>query len=157
MEVCVQRSDFASGDLQDTGWRTLVPVVSQAAAGYVVSCVAGFMDDLGSLDIERIGRWIDDTSCVSIPPANPKRGRTRILRYFTVIFRQYRELSWALNRVTVVGEGTAFVESTSKGIWADGRGYENEILTLAVYSADRKLILLSDYFKRTPVAPRAAR
>lgn len=113
-----------------------------------------FMADLGTLDTAKLAQWFDEESELWLPPCESARGTRKILTIFSLIFRRYRELAWEVQAVYPAGEQKLVYQTESKGIFADGRPYANDILTIIEFSPAGKIRFLSDYFKNTVIFTR---
>lgn len=131
---------------EKTGTETLPP-------GGLSACelLPLFMADLATLETEKLAKWFDEESELLLPPCEPARGARKILAIFGLIFRRYAELSWEVQTVYAAGGRKLVYQTESKGTFADGRAYANDILTIIEFSPGGKIRFLSDYFKNTAI------
>ncbi len=84
------------------------------------------------------------------PGTDRIEGAKRVILFFKVLLRKYKNLKFNVNDV-VVGDKKACVVWTNKGEYLDGSLYENSGITLFYFSGDR-ISFISDYFKNTSFA-----
>lgn len=137
--------------MTEESYELVTPGATPEELARLVERSLGFLRDLNGKDLERIGAWFGDESELWIPPAQPRRGRSRIVRLLRIIFSQYQELHWRARRLYPVNATTMITEVETWGRFADGRAYGNAILTVQRFDADGRLVVLSDYFKATDV------
>lgn len=111
-------------------------------------CMA-FMDDLQKRDPRQLEKWFTTESIVWIPPANPVRGKNKILVLFRAIFSRYQELNWRVEKVFEVAENQCIYFSDSWGAFKNGHDYRNNIVTAISFNEQGEITSLSDYFKDT--------
>ena len=112
------------------------------------SCIA-FFEDLNTKDLQKISKWFEDNSVIWIPPAGPVETKSKITVYFRAVFQRYKELTWKVNEVLEVDENRFFVLVKSEGVFKDDRPYQNYLATELQFNENKKITLLSDYFKDT--------
>lgn len=137
--------------MNQQSYELIRPYGSEAEIDRLVQWSLGFLADLNTKDLDRIADWFCEETYLWIPPSAPRIGTKRILRMMRVIFEQYRSLHWSVERLYAVNPGTMITEVKTGGGFLDGRTYQNSILTVQVFSAQGKLLRLSDYFKTTSV------
>jgi len=81
------------------------------------------------------------------PGTNRIEGVKRIILFFKVLLKKYKELTFWVNEVIIADE-KACVVWTNKGTYQDGTNYENRGITLFHFKGD-KVTFISDYFKDT--------
>ncbi|KQS91326.1 hypothetical protein ASG21_02245 [Chryseobacterium sp. Leaf394] len=109
------------------------------------------MQDLNSLNIEKLEKWFTDETVISIPPAKEISGKSRILALFRAIFRRYEKIEWSVSEIFNLGNEKYFYQTHSLG-YMYGKGmYKNEICTVIQFSDCGKILYLSDYFKDVKV------
>ena len=81
------------------------------------------------------------------PKTQPLLNRERILKFFRLLFRQYPELTFDIQRVVQKGNQSV-VHWTNRGIKRNGETYENEGVTWMEMEGD-KIRWISDFFKDT--------
>ncbi len=81
------------------------------------------------------------------PGTDRIEGAKRVILFFKVLLRKYKDLKFSVNEV-IVGDKKACVVWTNKGEYNDGNLYENSGITL-FHFYDDKISYISDYFKDT--------
>ena len=81
------------------------------------------------------------------PGADRIEGVKRVILFFKVLLRKYKDLKFTVNDVIVADE-KACVIWTNKGEYINGDLYENSGITLFHFNADQ-VSFISDYFKDT--------
>lgn len=81
------------------------------------------------------------------PGTNRVEGVKRVILFFKVLLRKYKDLKFWVNDV-IVADGKTCVVWTNKGTYQDGTNYENRGITLFHFTGD-KINFISDYFKDT--------
>ena len=81
------------------------------------------------------------------PDTDRIEGAKRVILFFKVLLRKYKDLKFSVNEV-IVGDKKACVVWTNKGEYNDGSLYENSGITL-FHFYDDKISYISDYFKDT--------
>jgi len=81
------------------------------------------------------------------PGTDRIEGAKRVILFFKVLLRKYKNLTFTVNEV-IVGSEKACVVWTNKGEYSNGNLYENSGITLFHFSGD-KISYISDYFKDT--------
>jgi ketosteroid isomerase-like protein len=94
------------------------------------------MDDLFSEEIE-----------FYFPRTQPLIGKERVLRFFTILFRQYPQLTFHVH-MTITEANKGAVHWTNKGANRRGDAYKNEGVTILRLKNNR-ICFLSDFFKDT--------
>lgn len=108
-----------------------------------------FMSDLQQRDIQQLEKWFTEESVVWIPPANPLKGRRKILVLFRAIFSKYKDLNWQIQQVHEVEDHRCIYLTQSWGELKNGTPYKNHIVTDILFNQNGEIIDLSDYFKDT--------
>lgn len=111
--------------------------------------VTSFMQDLNSLDLEKLRKWFDEDSKIWIPPMKEIQGGKRILAFFRSMFRKYTHIEWKASEIFNIGERRFFYETVSHGIMKEKGEYYNNICTIIEFSERGTIQYLSDYFKDT--------
>ena len=111
--------------------------------------VTSFMQDLNSLDIEKLRKWFDEDSKVWIPPMKEIQGGKRILAFFRSMFRKYSHIEWQASEIFNIGERRFFYETISQGTMKENGAYHNYICTIIEFGENGTIKYLSDYFKDT--------
>ena len=81
------------------------------------------------------------------PKAQPLFGKNRILRFFNILFRQYPQLNFEIQRIIVQGHQAA-IHWTNQGKNKGDVPYENEGVTILELE-NGKIRFISDFFKDT--------
>ena len=106
-----------------------------------------FFESVNSRDIKQMGGLFTEDSEIYFPKTQPLIGRERIVRFFKILFRQYPELSFQIQRSIIEGNRAA-VQWKNRGKNRRGEGYENEGVT--IFEENNGLIdFMSDFFKDT--------
>ena len=107
------------------------------------------MSDLQQKNIQLLDKWFNDESTVWIPPANPLKGKRKILVMFRAIFSKYADLNWQVKAIHEIENNHCIYLSDSWGERKDGSPYKNHVVTDVVFNQQGEIIDLSDYFKDT--------
>ena len=106
-----------------------------------------FFESVNNRDLRHMGDLFSEDSEFYFPKTQPLKGRERIVRFFKILFRQYPELSFQVQRTIIDGHRAA-VHWKNLGKNRRGEDYENEGVT--IFEADQGLIVfMSDFFKDT--------
>ena len=81
------------------------------------------------------------------PKTQPLIGRNRILKFFKILFRQYPQLNFDIQRIIVQGHQAA-IHWTNQGKNKRNAPYDNEGVTI-MELMDGKILFISDFFKDT--------
>ena len=81
------------------------------------------------------------------PKTQPLIGRERILKFLSILFRQYPELTFKVQRIILQGDQAA-VLWTNQGMNRRKEPYQNEGVTI-LEMQDGKISFISDFFKDT--------
>ena len=81
------------------------------------------------------------------PKTQPLIGKNRILKFFNILFRQYPQLNFDIQRIIIQGNQAA-IHWTNQGKNRRDAPYENEGVTI-MELMDGKIIFISDFFKDT--------
>jgi len=111
--------------------------------------ISHFMQDLNSLNIEKLEKWFTDETVIWIPPTKEISGKSRILALFRAIFRRYEKIEWSVSEIFNLGNNKYFYQTNSLGNISGKGSYTNEICTIIQFSECGKILYLSDYFKDT--------
>ncbi|MCU7612946.1 nuclear transport factor 2 family protein [Chryseobacterium sp. GMJ5] len=113
--------------------------------------ISHFMQDLNSLNIEKLEKWFTDESVIWIPPSKQISGKNRILALFRAIFRRYENIEWQIAEIFPLGNNKYFYQTSSSGNMPGKGVYTNDICTIVHFSDNGTILYLSDYFKDTKV------
>ncbi len=106
-----------------------------------------FFEVLNTRDLDKMGNLLDSKAEFYFPKTQPLIGKDRILKFFNILFRQYPELSFEIQRVISQGNKAA-VHWTNRGISRRKQPYHNEGATILEFK-DGKISFISDFFKDT--------
>ena len=109
--------------------------------------VMRFFDVVNSRDLEKMGDLLVPHCEFYFPKTRPLLGRERILRFFNILFRQYPELNFQIQRVIIQGQKAA-IHWTNRGVNRRKEPYENEGVTILEMHGE-KVQFISDFFKDT--------
>lgn len=85
--------------------------------------------------------------CFDFPGTDRIEGAKRVILFFKVLLRKYKNLHFTVNDV-FAADGKACVVWTNEGEYGNGDKYENSGITLFHFDHD-KISFISDYFKDT--------
>ena len=106
-----------------------------------------FFESLNCRNLEQMGNLLKDDAEFYFPKTQPLLGKERILKFFNILFRQYHELTFQIQRVIVQGNLIA-IHWKNKRHNRKKEPYENEGVTLLEMEND-KIRYMSDFFKNT--------
>ena len=109
--------------------------------------IRDFFDAVNARDIDKMEQALDTDATFLFPKTAPLVGRERIVRFFRILFRQYPELLFDIQRI--IGEGGWFaVHWTNRGTSRKKEPYQNEGVTLLEMEG-AQIRFMSDFFKNT--------
>jgi ketosteroid isomerase-like protein len=106
-----------------------------------------FFDSVNVRNLEEMGGLLAEAAQFYFPKTQPLLGKERILRFFSILFRQYPDLAFQIHR-TILQDNKGAVHWTNTGQNRKGEFYENEGVTL-LEEENGKIIFISDFFKDT--------
>jgi len=106
-----------------------------------------FFEVLNHRNTQKAGSLLNSDAELYFPKTQPIVGRDRILKFLKILFRQYPELTFNIQRLLQQG-GHAAVHWTNQGMNRRNEPYQNEGVTL-MQIQDGKLSYISDFFKDT--------
>ncbi len=109
--------------------------------------VFDFFELVNNRDLKRLGDLLTDGAEFYFPKTRPLIGKQRILRFFGILFRQYPELVFKIQRAIVQGT-LAAVHWTNCGANRRQEPYENEGVSILEMEGTR-VRFISDFFKDT--------
>ena len=109
--------------------------------------VVKFFDLVNSRELGQLDDLLTPDAAFYFPKTQPLLGKERILRFFNILFRQYPELSFEIQRVIIQGHQAA-VHWTNRGTSRRGEPYDNEGVTILEIEGG-KIHFISDFFKDT--------
>jgi uncharacterized protein (TIGR02246 family) len=109
--------------------------------------IASFFEALNARDLEAMDAVLLPDARFDFPKTQPLDGKDRILKFFSILFRQYPKLTFEVQRVIVQADRAA-VHWTNKGENRRKEPYDNEGVTILEFEGD-KICYISDFFKNT--------
>ena len=109
--------------------------------------VTNFFDLFNSRDMNRMADLLDENAELYFPKTQPLIGKDRILKFLSILFRQYPELAFEIQRTVCEGNKAA-VHWTNRGRNRKNEPYQNEGATI-LEMVDDKITFISDFFKDT--------
>jgi uncharacterized protein (TIGR02246 family) len=109
--------------------------------------VQTFFEVFNNRDTVRMGNLLNSDAEFFFPKTQPLIGRERILKFLKILFRQYPQLSFTIQRVIQQGERAA-VHWTNQGFNRREEPYQNEGVTI-LEMRNGKINYISDFFKNT--------
>ena len=109
--------------------------------------VTTFFEVFNARDMDRMAELLHEDAEFYFPKTQPLIARERILKFLHILFRQYPELTFEIQRTVCEGSKAA-VHWTNKGRSRKNEPYQNEGATF-LEIADDKIIFISDFFKDT--------
>ena len=106
-----------------------------------------FFEFVNSRDLNMLEKLLSEDAEFFFPKAKPLVGRRQIIRFFRILFRQYPELVFEVQR-KIVQRDSAAVYWVNRGANKTGEPYENEGVTLLEMERGR-IRFISDFFKDT--------
>jgi ketosteroid isomerase-like protein len=109
--------------------------------------ISVFFEALNTRDLEKMGNLLNSSAEFYFPKTQPLIGKDRILKFFNILFRQYPELSFEIQRI-IYQKNQAAVHWTNRGINRRKESYQNEGATILEFKSG-KINFISDFFKDT--------
>ena len=106
-----------------------------------------FFDLFNQRDLDKMQHLLSPEAELYFPKTRPLIGKDRILKFLSLLFRQYPQLCFEIQRIIIQGHQAA-VHWTNQGQNHRDVPYENEGVTL-MELIDGKIIFISDFFKDT--------
>jgi ketosteroid isomerase-like protein len=106
-----------------------------------------FFESVNRRDLNMLEKLMSEDAEFCFPKTQPLVGRKQIIRFFKILFRQYPELVFEVQR-KIVQRGSAAVHWVNRGVNKEGEPYNNEGVTLLEMETDR-VTFISDFFKDT--------
>lgn len=106
-----------------------------------------FFEAVNRRDLEQLGNLLTENAEFYFPKTQPLLGKKRILKFFGILFRQYPELSFEVQRVIIEADKAA-AHWTNRGVSRKKEPYENEGVTILEFTGNR-ISFISDFFKDT--------
>ena len=109
--------------------------------------IVGFFRAVNEHNTDQMADLFTEDAEFYFPKTQPLIGKEKILRFFKILFRQYPELSFNIERLIIEGNQAA-VHWTNRGKNRKGDPYENEGVTIFEEEEDM-IVFMSDFFKDT--------
>jgi len=106
-----------------------------------------FFEIFNNRDSEAMANLLTADAVFYFPKTQPLIGKKRILKFLNILFRQYPELVFKVQRVIYQGDQAA-VHWTNQGMNRRQEPYQNEGVTI-LEMRDNKISYISDFFKDT--------
>ena len=106
-----------------------------------------FFEVFNARDMDMMAELLHEDAELYFPKTQPLIGKDRILKFLSILFRQYPELTFEIQR-TVCEVNKAAVHWTNKGRSRKNEPYQNEGATI-LEMVDDKITFISDFFKDT--------
>lgn len=104
-------------------------------------------DAMNSGEFSKFQHNAKENICFDFPGTERIEGAKRVILFFKVLLRKYKNLTFHVQDV-IVGNKKACVVWTNEGEYSNGDKYENSGITLFHFEHD-KISFISDYFKDT--------
>ena len=108
-----------------------------------------FFDMLNHRDIEGMENLVSSDTEFYFPKTQPLIGKKRIMKFLNILFRQYPELVFKIQRV-IQQDDKAAVHWTNQGMNRRKEPYQNEGVTILEMQGG-KIKFISDFFKDTEI------
>ena len=106
-----------------------------------------FFELVNTRDLNMLEQLLTEDAEFYFPKTRPLLGKKQIIRFFRILFRQYPELVFQVQR-KIVQRGSAAVHWVNRGANKRGEPYNNEGVTLLEMETGR-ITFISDFFKDT--------
>ena len=106
-----------------------------------------FFELVNTRDLNMLEQLLTEDAEFYFPKTRPLLGKKQIIRFFRILFRQYPELVFQVQR-KIVQRGSAAVHWVNRGANQRGEPYNNEGVTLLEMETGR-ITFISDFFKDT--------
>ncbi len=111
------------------------------------SFIREFFEVFNQRNLDKMENLLNPDAQFYFPKTQPLMGKDRIFKFLTILFRQYPELSFDIQRIIVQGLRAA-IHWTNQGKTKRNQPYENEGVTI-MELRDDKISFISDFFKDT--------
>lgn len=109
--------------------------------------VQKFFEVFNNRDTEKMATLLNSNAEFFFPKTRPLIGKDRILKFLGILFRQYPQLTFTIQRVIKQGQQAA-VHWTNQGFNRHKESYQNEGVTI-LEMQNGKISYISDFFKNT--------
>ena len=106
-----------------------------------------FFEVFNARDTDRMAELLHEDAELYFPKTQPLIGKDRILKFLNILFRQYPELNFEVQRI-ICEDSRAAVHWMNKGRSRKNEPYQNEGATI-LEMVDDKITFISDFFKDT--------
>ena len=114
-----------------------------------IQLINEFFDVFNHRDLSKMGTVLTEEAELYFPKTQPLVGEKRIFKFLKILFKQYPELVFNIQRVILQGEWAA-VHWTNRGMSRRNEPYQNEGVTI-LEMQDGKISFISDFFKDTEI------
>ena len=108
-----------------------------------------FFEMLNHRDTKEMEDLVSPETEFYFPKTQPLIGKKRIMKFLNILFRQYPELVFNIQRV-IQQDDKAAVHWTNQGMNRRKEPYQNEGVTI-LEMQDGKIRFISDFFKNTEI------
>jgi ketosteroid isomerase-like protein len=109
--------------------------------------VQSFFDLVNERNLDKLESLLSHNAEFFFPKTQPLIGKKRIIKFLSLLFRQYPELTFTIQRI-IIQENQAAVLWTNRGRNRKNQTYENEGVTI-LEAEKEKITFISDFFKDT--------
>ena len=109
--------------------------------------VSYFFELVNERDLERLEALLMENSEFYFPKTKPMIGKSRIIRFFNILFHKFPRLEFQTHTIIIEGSKAA-VHWSNKGMNRREEPYENEGVTILEMEKGR-IRFISDFFKDT--------
>ncbi len=106
-----------------------------------------FFEVFNQRDLDKMEELLSPEAEFYFPKTQPLIGKNRILKFLSILFRQYPRLRFDIQRI-IVDDDNAAIHWTNEGKNKRDVPYQNEGVTI-MELRDGKIIFISDFFKDT--------
>ena len=106
-----------------------------------------FFEVFNNRDTQKMATLLNPDAEFFFPKTRPLIGKDRILKFLKILFRQYPQLSFTIQRV-IAQDAQAAVHWTNQGFNRRKEPYQNEGVTILEIQ-NGKISYISDFFKNT--------
>lgn len=108
-----------------------------------------FFEMLNHRDTKKMENLVTPDAELYFPKTQPLLGSRRIFKFLNILFRQYPELTFTIQKVIRQGDHAA-VHWTNQGMNRRKEPYQNEGVTI-LEMQDGRISFISDFFKDTEI------
>jgi ketosteroid isomerase-like protein len=109
--------------------------------------ISHFFDLINERDLEKLEGLLIENSEFYFPKTKPMMGKSRIIRFFKILFHRFPQLEFRTHR-TIIQRSKAAVHWSNQGMSRQKEPYENEGVTILEMEKGR-IRFISDFFKDT--------